>query len=363
MKRSNSYLRLYYLFTALIIITAIVSCSNNPPGYNPPSNNSEIIKKASGPPEIERVLLNNQDSTIQKAKGGTVVRVLGNNLKFTKSVTFNGASAFLNPALTLEHKITVRVPKDAPFRNVPDRLVVTNSAGSDSMEFYITPPPPIIDGFSPSVASAGHVVTIYGSIFIGVKTVRIGDVIAPIVSSSYKQIKVKVPKGSPSGIITVTTLGGSASTVHPFGVGLIIYQDDLNPIFKNGTYGATINFDNTEHVFKGKNSIKLHFQGSYTAFVATSDTPVSLANSDTLEISIYAPEPNHWVKVFFGNQVPPYTEGYGNQVKLDIEAGKYKTFYVPLSEMGDPRSFKEFFVQNGPNKTNFTIYIDNVVFH
>src|SRR5699024_6483813 len=125
-------------FASLFAIIVLSSCGDNP----------SRIKTPDGPPTIQRVSLVNKDSTLHEAGRGQTVLIIGKNFKATQSVTFNGAEARVNLALATKHNIMVRVPENAPFRNVPNKLVVTNSAGSDSLPFQILPPPPMIDSFS-----------------------------------------------------------------------------------------------------------------------------------------------------------------------------------------------------------------------
>jgi hypothetical protein len=350
MKKFNTSTRTLLGITALLTIIALTSCENNP----------SRIRHSSAPPVLDHVSVVHVDSATTEGTRGESVVIIGKNLESTRSITFNGADAHVNLALATKHNIIVSIPDGAPFRNASDSLVVTNGAGSASLPFKIVPPPPTVESFSPSAGPAGQIVTIKGHVFDGVDTVQIGDMMTKIVSSDTNQVKVKVPKGGLFGKISVTTPGGTSATKHPFGFKYKIYGDALNANFANYSYGGTATLNNTEHVAAGKYSAEMQYAGGYAAFLPhyTGSTPFDLTKYSTVKISIYGGQNLGSVSIFFDTKSD-------NQyhVKLDVEKGKYKTFYVPLSKLGNPKTFTQFFVQDGGTVTNFTIYIDNLGFY
>ena len=149
-------------------------------------------------------------------KVGTRVTILGNNLKGSTSVTFNGTSATFTVNST-GTAITTTVPSGATTGFV----TVTTSGGTlkSNKIFRVIPQ---ISSFSPTSGPVGTVVTINGESFqaspAGATSVYFGGVKGTITSVSYTKITAKVPTGAKTGKITVTTPGGTATSAGTFTV-------------------------------------------------------------------------------------------------------------------------------------------------
>lgn len=84
-----------------------------------------------------------------------------------------------------------------------------------SWSFTTKPPPPLITGFSPDSGRGGTVVTITGLNFMSnpvANVVRFNGVSATIVEATSRQIQAIVPDVSTTGLITVATPGGKATS-------------------------------------------------------------------------------------------------------------------------------------------------------
>src|ERR1051325_12112940 len=91
-----------------------VACNDDEPG---------------GTPALERVSLVAKDSTTQSGKRGTTYVIYGNNLATTREVYFNESLAPLNVTLVRNDNIIIRIPDNAPFADVPNKIRVVTEFG------------------------------------------------------------------------------------------------------------------------------------------------------------------------------------------------------------------------------------------
>ncbi len=77
---------------------------------------------------------------------------------------------------------------------------------------------PTISSFSPGTGATGTAVTINGTNFISPSAVRFNGVAANFTVNSTTQIVANVPNGATSGVITVTTANGAATSANSFTV-------------------------------------------------------------------------------------------------------------------------------------------------
>ena len=344
MEKNINKMRIGSALIALLMIFSLASCNNGP----------EKVVNSSAPPVLKRVSLVHKDSTTTEGKRGQQYLIIGNHLKGTRSVTFNGASAYVNRALTTNKNIIVQVPQNAPFRNASDSLVVTNNKGSASLPFHIVQPPPTITNFMPKAGAAGDTLTIVGKIFDNVKTVRFGDATtgkkAKIVSATHTQIKVIVPQGAQNKHITVITPGGSATSKQTFGFQYLLYGDSIGSGFVDGSYNSTEDYSNTEHVAFGKYAVKVVVTSSYGGMQLTGGS-IDLSNSTAIKLSVYIAKP--------GGSLNIYVNGnYKSNTKvITPPTGKYKTYTIPLSTFGNLKTLKSIVIQGYGEHPTF--YIDN----
>jgi hypothetical protein len=100
-------------------------------------------------------------------------------------------------------------------------ITITNRAGQTaSVDFTVLQPAPLINNFNPSNAPEGDTVTITGSMFTNISGVYIGNVKAIITdSTSRTQLKIKIPTGAASGLLSIVTGGGTAYSASLLTVG------------------------------------------------------------------------------------------------------------------------------------------------
>jgi subtilisin family serine protease len=142
----------------------------------------------------------------------TLVTISGSHFTGLLSVTFNGVAAS-SPTLLNDSTVTAKVPSGA----TSGPITVTTASGQavSTTTFKVKP---VLTSFSPPSGPVGTTVVITGTAFTGVKAVKFNGVKAHIVSSSYTQITATVPAGATTGLIVVTTPGGSAKSKTAFTV-------------------------------------------------------------------------------------------------------------------------------------------------
>lgn len=142
---------------------------------------------------------------------GTVVTINGSAFTGTTDVRFNGApSAFTVVSYGV---ITATVPADA----VTGKITVITPSGSASTgtNFQVKP---TISGFTPTSGPIGTVVTINGTGFAGATAVKFQATAASFTIVSGTQLRATVPAGARTGVISVSTQGGTAKTGTKFRV-------------------------------------------------------------------------------------------------------------------------------------------------
>jgi|GEM_PF-2999593 len=137
---------------------------------------------------------------------GAKVTIGGNAFGGATGVLFNGVLAL--PATVTPTQITVFVPADASTGKLT--VVTASGSGQSSGTFRVLPH---ITSVTPGTGPAGTTVTIAGSGFTDVTAVKFnGTLDAGASVDSDHQITAHVPAAATSGRVTVTTLGGTATS-------------------------------------------------------------------------------------------------------------------------------------------------------
>ena len=148
---------------------------------------------------------------------GTSVVVTGTNLAGATALTFNGltASFVVNSAT----QVTATVPTGATTGAIG--VSTPNGTGSSAGNFTVTAPPvsaPTIASFAPTSGPVGTSVLLTGTDFSGATALTFNGLAATFVVNSATSITATVPTGATTGVIRVTTAGGSASSATSFTV-------------------------------------------------------------------------------------------------------------------------------------------------
>ena len=170
---------------------------------------------------------------------GSAVTINGTGLTGATSVKFGGVSAGTFSVNSSGTQITATVPSGA----VTGKITVTTAGGTATSptDFIVTvSPAPTISSFSPTSGPVGTSVTIFGSNFIGVTSVKFGGV----ASSSFSvnppgnQITATVPSGAVTGKITVAAAGGTATSATNFTVTAVPVITSFSPT--SGPVGTSV---------------------------------------------------------------------------------------------------------------------------
>jgi hypothetical protein len=142
---------------------------------------------------------------------GTPVTLTGTNLGTVTAVAFGNVSVTASITVLSASSIQVTVPAGA----VTGRITVTNPAASAQSVSNFTLVPRIT-GFSAPSGADDTVVSILGSSFTGITTVKFGTVSATFTLVSDGEISAIIPAAAATGRVSVTTPGGTATSAADF---------------------------------------------------------------------------------------------------------------------------------------------------
>jgi len=176
------------------LIMLATSCKKNSGDAPAPSGGSLSSLKA------------NPDSALPN----TLININGSGLQGLVKVTFDTVNSVINPVYNTATNLLVYVPSNAKYG--VQKITLTNGLGGTAqISFKVIQPAPVISSIAPLSAKVGDTVTISGNYFRNIVSVLLGAVPAQVVdSSSSTTLKFKVPSGVSAGLVTVTTLGGTA---------------------------------------------------------------------------------------------------------------------------------------------------------
>jgi uncharacterized repeat protein (TIGR01451 family) len=177
----------------------------------------------------------------QSGANPTMVYILGANfISGATSVIFPGVSTPVAATYLAPTEVEATVPVGAG--NGP--LTVVTSAGTNvSTNNFLASSVPTITSISPSAATNGQTVDIFGGNFFAGATVKFGTLSASIDIVSTTEIAATVPAGATSSNVIVTTSYGSATYSN--------FVTDTGPIITN--FSPNVGSDNTPVTITGFN--------------------------------------------------------------------------------------------------------------
>lgn len=303
------------------------------------------------------------DSTVTVGRVNNSYAIIGKNLKTTKSISFNGKEVYFNPTLVTDQSVLVSTGEFVPYGpTANNQLVLTTSYGSVTYNFPILQPGANIVSFAPVAAGAGDIVTITGTIFENLISVRFDSIPAEIVGTPTKtEIKVKVPVGISQAFIYVQTAGGTTKSVSPFGFKNLVYGDGYATGWSSTGYSSTTSQVST-NVKRGTLALRCNFTSGYGAYRAGyngATINVAAAGITSIKLSIFGGPGSEGKKVNISLN-NTYTDG--KRVTLILTDGKYTDYIIPLSSLGSPATINEIILQEFSGFSPSTIYIDDIGF-
>ena len=312
---------------------------------------------ATGEPTINRVSLAEKDSITTVGRRENLYIIYGNHLATTQKVFFNETEAYFNPTLVTNHTIIVAVPEETPYFNASDELRIETQSGAVTYPFTIEQPPPNITTFAPLAAAPGETVTITGTVFEGLQSVRFGEVEAEIVSATFTEIEVLVPAGVVQEFIYVETSGGITQAESVFGFAFVLYDDELAPGWWVGGWGGTQDFEGTAQVKRGAYAIERNYDGGYGGFqIGNGGAPIELEGFSAVKVSIYGGPGIVDVKIVINGN-------FDNGYVITIPEGEWIDLTIPFDQIGSPTgTLNEFVIQEFSGSVPSLIYIDDLGF-
>lgn len=342
----------YKALMAVAVFFAAFSCTDV---------DEDGLGTASGTPSLDRVSVAEKDSTVTEGRRRGMYVIYGDNLLGAEAVYFNDTEAYLNPTLITNNNIIVRIPEDAPYYDASNELRVVTPNGEATLPFSVAQPEPKIDGFTPLAAGAGEIVTITGSIFEGLESVRFGDIEAEIVSATESEIQVIVPEGVVQSYIFVETAGGESRSTEAFGFKFLIYGDELAPGWWEGGWSGNVTLQSEEEVKRGDYAIKEDYTGGYGGFqIGNGGAAIPLADYQAIKVSIFGGGAVSQVRITING-----LQNSDKGVVVQLQEGVWNDFTIPFSEYtalngGTPFQNLETIVIQEFSGNSGVIYIDDL---
>lgn len=315
---------------------------------------------------------------------GSTVTITGTNLAGA-GVLFGEIAATVDEAST-DTALIFTVPEGAET----GKITITTAGGAVESAAFTILHAPTITSVSPESleGEVGSEVTITGENLEDAE-VYFGEVLVTEVSaSSATEITFTIPGGAETGTITIKTAGGEVET-EEFTIVIpsdryYVYDDNTIPNFSNflGHGHSVLDRTNAEVVFEGESAIKVTFNYNGWGDFGFVPSPVhggvmSTEGFTEIVVSVYAmpgaAQLNFWLK----------EQGAANadiiKRKLPVVEGEWKTFTVPLSDLGSktdgdasnptgahgPINFIELkfgATTTGGDASDHTYYIDEIYF-
>ncbi len=321
-------------------------------------------KEDASAPIVEYVRPTRLDSVTSASGRGSTVAIIGKHLASTQKVFFNDEEALLNTTYITETNIIVRIPETTPYQGSSNKIRVVTRFGETTTNFTILQPTPEITGFFPDAGTPGDTVTITGKVFENLKEVKIGDLVAPVISSKATEIKIKVPDGVKQGSISVTTGdpsmgGGTYTTTENFGFGYLIYDDLLNTGWYSYNWSSKLDVASTEKAKRGK-SIKVEYTGGYAGLGMGTGDNIDITKYKGVKLSIYVPEGSGDVQIKFYIKTKEGKDDSPFSKVLTLKAGVWNDLTLDFKkDLSSPDLFQTVTFQEWGNTKPPTIYIDN----
>lgn len=264
MNMKNIFISTMKIVTWLLVIAAIVvlpACKDYPDAY----------VATQGKPTVDYVRIpdiTKSDSIITHAYMGTMIALMGTNMRSIKEVWFNDQMAILNTSLITATTLIVPVTSVIPVTVTNKIYLVSTSGDTVKVDFTVDVPAPIVSSMKCEQVAVGATAVIRGDYFLDYPNSRLqvtfpGNIPATnIISITKTEIKVVVPAGATiPGQINVKSIYGNGRSIFWFldNRGIILDFDNTNA---NGGWRTGV-LSNTNPA--GINGNYVRFTGSMLA--------------------------------------------------------------------------------------------------
>ncbi len=348
------------LAVCLALSAVLVSCKKN---------------DQEGAPIIEKVRPVLTDEKLSEGKRGEMVVIVGNNLSTTRQVYFNDTLASFNPTYVTRTNIIINIPAYAPFFNRSNKLRVVTDFGEASYDFKIIAPPPVITSASPMHVKPGDNITVLGE-NMGSATpgnIKIGGVVATIVSQTNDKLVIKAPATATHGTVDISLNGQVSSSPEM----VFIYRQEMfnDELWQNPANPATWGFwggsgwggaysITTEKKRMGNHSVKAIYDQTWgTLQYGTwgDNLQPAAAGIKFIKFSVFVDEPSG---IAVMNLTLKNEAGIEKSKDYSTATGKWVDVVLPLSDFGSPTKVQEvLFKQGGTGAVaNRKVYYDEIFF-
>ena len=252
-------------------------------------------------------------ATAVAGSGAFTLTVNGTGYFSGSVVNFNGTA--LATTLISATQLTAAVPASAVATAGAYAVTVSNPAPgggtSASATFTITVPAPAITSFTPTSGPVGTTVTVTGTNFTGATGATLnGLAVANFMAMSATSVMFDVPTGATSGLIAVTTPGGTATSTGSFTVVPTVVTPTIATLTPNSqvvggpavtltiagtgfTATATVNFNGVSYAQTSSTATSLVVTIPAAALATVGVFPVTVTNSagtsNALSFTVSAP--------------------------------------------------------------------------
>jgi hypothetical protein len=193
----------------LLVIAVALTCM-----YTSCSKNEDLPND--GEPRIRYVRITDpaaSDSLLVGAYQGNLIAIMGENLKKAKEIWFNDQRANLTSTYITDQTILVSVPSEIPLEITNLLKIVFSNGKVIEHNFNVQISEPLVNSMKSEFVLTGDIATIRGDYFYEPLTVKFtGGVLGEVVSVEDKIIQVRIPQGTLSGPITITTNFGETQS-------------------------------------------------------------------------------------------------------------------------------------------------------
>jgi len=384
-----------YLLLAVLVTLAVQSCKKDKNNYGtgaPTITRVRTLTKDDSVSIEHRITLDSSstydeirptpfDSTTTSGKIYTQYLISGTNLGSATHIYINGVEIYFNTALATDKSLIISIPTTVPFSDAStsNKLKVVTPHGSVDFDFIVEQPFPSITSVNFTAGNAGDLITINGTTFNGLSSVKFGTTSAQILSFTPTQAKVKVPAGlTGANVLSLTTtasLGGGTtsgplgsngynyitnletfSTV-PFGFTQAGFEDGFENNWSDYGWGNSPDNNNTTAVLRGTKAIKVQYAGGYDGFVLQAPGNIPVVKS--IKMSVYGGKgsDNKVIRVILDYN-------FNSWATIVVKEGVWTNFIIPMASYAPaggtaPKNFTSlvFFEYSG-NATLF--YLDDV---